>query len=267
MPIHPTAIVDPQAHVDSSADVGPYAVIEADVHVGLRVRIYPHAYIGRYTTLEAGCQVHPFAVVGHLPQDLKFNGAPSYVRVGENTILREHTSVHRGTTPESVTSVGARCFVMADAHIGHNCQVADDVILANGALLGGHVQVGRRAFISGNAVVHQFCRVGELAMVGGALRVVQDVAPFMLYGPNGVSAPNVVGLRRAGFSSDERQEIRLACKLLFRSPGRLQPAIDQFAAVCRTDPGRRLLEFMRTPAKRGYHTLRRRGASPEEGAD
>jgi UDP-N-acetylglucosamine acyltransferase len=149
MGIHPTAIIDPTAELDADVEVGPYAIVEGGVRIAGGTRLYAHAYVSRGATLGRDCQVHPFAVVGHLPQDLKFTGAPSYTVVGDGTVVREHGSIHRGTMPESVTRVGKRVFVMATAHIGHNCDVGDDVVLANSAVLGGHVTVGARAFISG----------------------------------------------------------------------------------------------------------------------
>lgn len=257
MAIHPTAIVDRTAEIDPTAEVGAYAIVERDVRIGPRVRLYPHAYVGEGTTLGADCEVHPFAVVGHPPQDLKFKGEPTFTVVGGGTIIREHATIHRGTMPGSTTVVGARCFIMSTGHIGHNCTVGDDVVIANGGLLAGHVSVGHRAFISGNAVVHQFSRLGELVMVAGGTRLVQDVPPYMLYGPRGVHAPNVVGLRRAGLGSTERHELRQCHRLLYRSGLRLPDAIERIAGLVQTEPGRKLLAFLREPSKRGLATLRR----------
>lgn len=267
MSIHPTAVVDAAAEIDPTAEIGAYAIVEGHTRIGPQVRVYPHAYVASYARIAARCEIHPFAVVGHVPQDVKFGGAPSYVEIGEGTIVREHASVHRGTIPESTTIVGRRCFIMATAHVGHNCVVEDEAVIVNSALLAGHVTVGRRAFVSGGVVVHQFARVGELVMIRGGTPVSNDIPPFMLTGPSGVIGPNVVGLRRAGFSSAERNEIQAAYKLLYRSGLLFREAVERVAEMVETAPGRRLVEFLRAPSKRGicgYRGRRGAGATVDE---
>lgn len=259
MPIHPTAIVDSGSEIDPSAEIGAYAIVEANVTIGAETKLFPHAYISWGTTVGRDCQIHPFAVVGHPPQDLKWDGAPSYTRIGDGSIIREGATVHRGTIPESTTVVGQRVYVMATAHIGHNCVVDDDVILAQGAMLGGHVQVGTRTFIGGDVPIHQFVRVGELAMLAGGIRAVSDVPPFMMVGRDGLVGPNLVGIRRAGFSREVRLEIRGAYRKLYRSGMPFRDALEQVAATIKTDPGRRLIEFLRAPSKRGLMAYRGRG--------
>jgi UDP-N-acetylglucosamine acyltransferase len=169
--------------------------------------------------------------------------------------------VHRGTTPESITVVGKRVYLMATGHIGHNCEIGDDVIIANAGLVSGHVQIGARAFVSGCALLHQFIRVGELVMIAGGARVPGDVPPFMMVTPSGVSGPNVVGLRRAGLSSEERLEVRAAYKLLYRSGRPFPDAVAEVAQMIKTAPGRRLVEFLQTPSKRGLMRFGGRGRS------
>ena len=262
MPIHPTAIVDKHAEIDPAAEVGACAVVEAGVKIGAGTKLYPHAYISQGTTLGERCQIHPFAVVGHHPQDLKWGGSPSYTVIGDETIIRECAQVHRGTMPESTTVVGRHVYIMATGHVGHNCEIADGVIIANSGLVSGHVQIGRRAFVSGCALIHQFVRVGELAMLGGGVRVTSDVPPFMLVTPDGVVGPNVVGLRRTGFTPEQRQEIRAAYKMLFRSGLPFRSALAHVAETVKTDPGRRLVEFLQVPSKRGCMRFRpRRGGT------
>lgn len=251
MPIDPRAVVDAKAEVDPSADIGPYAVVEAGVSIGPETKLWPHAFVARGTTLGARVQVHPFATVGHEPQDLAYKGSPTYTTVGDDTIIREHASIHRGTDPETTTVVGARCFIMSTAHIAHNCVLGDDVILVNGVMLAGHVHVGNRAFFGGGTGVHQFARVGELAMLRGNSSVPCDVPPFTMIGPRGVVGLNVIGLRRAGISSDERKELRQAYRDIFRSG---HPFRDCLAAVeprIQTAPGKRFIEFLKAPSKRG----------------
>ncbi len=252
MAIHPAAIIDKSSEIDPAAEIGAYAVIERGCKIAAGVRVYPHGYVSDGTTLAEGVQVHPFAVVGHLPQDLKFKGEPSYTTVGPRTVVREHATIHRGTMPGSTTVVGADCFIMSTAHIGHNCVIGNHVIMVNGALLGGHCEVSDRAFLSGGAVLHQFCRVGELAMVGGGCSISMDVLPFMLLRfPDLVAGVNVVGLRRAGFTSDERRELRACHRLLTRGGLPLPAAVEHVAAMVKTAPGRRLLAFLQAPTKRG----------------
>jgi UDP-N-acetylglucosamine acyltransferase len=255
--IHPTAIVDKRCEIDPAAEVGAYAVIEPHVKIGAGTRIWPHAYISSGTTIGERCQIHPFAVVGHDPQDLKFTDQPSYTVVGDETVVREHATIHRGTEPGSSTIVGRRCFIMSTGHIGHNCQVGDDVKLANSALLSGHCQVGSGAFISGNASVHQFVRIGELTMIGGGAGVGRDVPPFLLvYYHYGVTGVNVVGLRRAGLSSEEVDELRECYRLLYRARLGFRNATEKVVARVRTPAGRRLAEFLTTPSRRGFERLR-----------
>lgn len=268
MTIHATAVVDKSAEIDPAAEIGAYAVVERDVQIGAGTRVYPHAYIAAGTTLGANCHVHPFAVVGHLPQDLKYDGAPSFTRIGDGTVIREHATVHRGTMPGSTTIVGQRCFIMTTGHVGHNCVIGDQVTIVNGALLAGHVQVGDRAFISGNVVLHQFTRIGELAMIGGGVPLAQDVPPFMLVRfPQQILGPNTIGLRRAGFTPPELRELRECHRALYRSGLPFSKAIERVAELVRTDPGHRLLAFLRAPSKRGFLPYRRWGGQREGGDD
>ncbi len=265
MPIHPTAVIDPSAELDPSVDVGPYAMIENDVRVGVNTRLYAHAFIGAYTTIGANCQIHPFAIVGHTPQDTKFRNEPSYAVVGDGTIVRELASIHRGTEPGSTTVVGRECFLMAAAHVGHNCELGNNVILANGVLLGGHVSVGDRAFISGNVALHQFTRIGRMVMIAGGIgRVVQDVPPFMMVGPNGVTGLNVVGLRRGEISSEERRELRRCHQILYRDNTSFAQGIQRVSETVQTDAGRQLAAFLAVPSKRGYLRFKRHRSAGAE---
>lgn len=263
MPLHPTAIVHPGAEVDATADVGAYAVVEAGVCIGAGTRLWPHAYVACGTSLGERCQIHPFAVVGHAPQDLKYDGSPSYTTIGDDTIVREHASIHRGTEPGSTTVVGRRCYIMSTAHVGHNCVIGDDVKLANSALLSGHCRVDDGAFLSGNVSVHQFVRIGELTMLGGGSSVARDVPPFMMFvRTHGLIGLNLVGLRRAAMSARDRAELHECYKILFRSGLLFPAAVERVARIVRGDPGRRLLEFLRAPTRRGYDHYRGSAARP-----
>lgn len=270
MPIHPTAIVDKRAEIDDSVEIGAYAIVESGVKIAAGCRLFPHAYISQGTTLAERVTVHPFAVVGHHPQDLAWKETPSYTVIGAGSVLREHSTVHRGTPPETTTVVGKRCFLMSTAHIGHNCAVGDDVKLANSACAGGWVTIGDGCFLSAGAMIHQFVRIGKLCMVSGASRITNDLVPFMTVLPHGPIGPNVIGLRRAGLSAEARAEIRQAHRLLFRSGLLVKDALERLAATAKTQPAHELIEFLRAPSKRGIFRLRqsgRSGAASEYGAD
>lgn len=266
MSIHPTAIVAPGAEIDPSVEIGPYAVVESGARIDADTRLWQHACVLSGARIGRRCQIHPFAVIGGPPQDRKFEGAPSYVRIGDDAIIREGVTVHRGTLPESETVVGPGCFLMAGAHVGHNCHVGRDVVIANTGLLAGHVYVGDRAFISGSALCHQFIRIGELAMLQGGARVTMDVPPFMTFCDSRLTSANVIGMRRAGFSDAERAEIRDCFRILYRSGLLFRDAVERVAASVRTDPGRRLVEFLRAPSRRGVAGARRGGPREQDDA-
>jgi UDP-N-acetylglucosamine acyltransferase len=252
MPIHPTALVDPKAQIDAAATIGPYTIIEGEVRIGPNTVIYPQVYISGWVSIGAGCQIHPGAVLGHLPQDFHFSGSRTFLRIGDGTVIREHASIHRGTQPESETVIGKNCFIMGYSHIGHNCEVADDVKIANMAALSGHVTVGRGSFVSGYCLIHQFVRIGEYAMIAGGTRLSMDAPPFFTcMGESECMFVNLVGVKRAGFSKAEIAELREAYRLLYRSGKTFQAATADLAAAAKTQPGRRLVEFISLKSKRG----------------
>ena len=265
MPIKTTACVDKSAEIDSTASIGAYAIIEAGVKIGPNTQVFPHAYISEGTTIGERCQIHPFAVVGHHPQDVKWDGAPSYTVIGDGVVIREGAQVHRGTEPDSTTRIGNRVYMMANSHVAHNCTIDEEVIIANGALLSGHIHVGPKAFISGNVVIQQFARIGELAMLGGGIRIPNDVPPFMMVVPEGVVGVNLVGLRRAGMSREERQELRKAYKTLFRTDRPFKDVVAEVVETMQTEPGRRLAEFLKAPSNRGVMRYRGRSDASESG--
>lgn len=274
MKIHATAIFDPRAEIDSDVEIGAYAVIDgpARIHKGACLR--PKAMVTGWTEIGARCVIHSNACIGEAPQDRAYAGDRSFCRIGADTVIREGVTVHRGTAPESATVIGERCLLMVNAHVGHNCQVSDDVVIVNGAVLGGHVSVGPRAFLSGMVGIHQFVRIGELAMIGGMVKVVMDVPPFFTVGGAGEACTgvNIVGLRRAGLNPEEREELRDAYRLLYRSGALFRSAVEELAARVKTEPGRRLVEFLRSPSRRGVisgrSSLRQLDSpSPELAAD
>lgn len=272
MSIHPTAIIDGHAEIDPTADIGPYVTIEGHVRIGPRTKVFPNAFLAGWTEIGADCQIHPGAVVGHVPQDFHFGGERSYCRVGDGTIIREFASVHRGTQPESWTTVGKRCFLLGYSHIGHNCELGDEVKVYNCTGLSGHVSVGDSAIISGYSLVHQFVRIGSYVMVGGGTRITKDTPPFfMALGESECVGYNAVGLKRSGkFNRDEIAEVKLSYRTLYRSGMTFGRAVEALAEQVRTSTGRAILEFIRAPSKRGIigppHPAGRNTAQAEDGA-
>ena len=174
MSIHPTAIVDGGARLGEGVVIGPCAVVEDEVTIGARTELRAHAVVKRYTTLGAGNTVHEGAVLGSEPQDLGFTGGETRLEIGDGNRIREGVTIHRATRPGQVTRVGSGCFLMAYAHIAHDNRIGDQVIIANNTALAGYVEIDTGAFLSGGVVVHQFCRIGRLAMIGGNSKLIQD---------------------------------------------------------------------------------------------
>jgi UDP-N-acetylglucosamine acyltransferase len=252
MTIHTTAIIDRLARVDPTAKIGPYVVIDGPVTIGADCEIGASAVILGQTQIGARCRVHSHAVIGDLPQDRAFSGAETSCRIGEECIIREGVTIHRGTAPGTQTVIGDRCMLMSNAHVAHNCQIADDVTIISGALLAGYVQVGNRAVISGNAAIHQFVRIGELAMVGGLSKIVQDVPPYFMTDQEGnVVGENRIGLMRAGLSVLERKEIKAAFRIIYRMGIGHSEIVAHLSDYMTSDAGKRLLEFVTSTSKRG----------------
>lgn len=258
MQIHATAIVNPSARLGRDVVIGPFAIVEGNVEIGDGCTIGPHASILSFTTLGAGCRVHTGAVVGDLPQDISFKNEPSYVRIGKNCLIREYTTIHRGTKPGTETVAGDGCFLMAGTHLAHNVKLGNGVIMANGSMLGGYVEVGDRAFISGGVSVHQFVRIGRLAMLGGGSGASKDVPPFCLTASvslNRVVCLNMVGLKRAGFTIEQRQQIKAAFRVLYRDGLTVTDAVARMRDLFpEGSPPRELAEFAAS-SKRGICRL------------
>jgi len=217
--IHRTAIVDPTAHLGADVAVGPYAIVGPHVTVGERTSIAAHVVIERNTRIGGGVKVGYGTIIGNDPQDLKYKGEETWVEIGDATIIREYCTINRGTTATGKTAIGQRCFIMTYVHIAHDCVIGNDVILANGIQMAGHVSVEDRAIVSGLVPIHQFVRIGTYAFVGGGSRVNQDVPPFTkaVGNPVHLYGLNSVGLQRAGFSPDVKLALKRAYRLLFNS--------------------------------------------------
>jgi UDP-N-acetylglucosamine acyltransferase len=228
MNIHPTATVHPRAELAAGVSVGPYAVIGEHVCLGTGTIVGAHAVIEGWTSIGEHCDIGVGAVLGGPPQDLKYRGQRSFLCVGDHTCIREYVTVHRSAEEGGVTSIGAHDFLMAYTHVAHDCRLGDYVIMVNYAGLSGHVEVEDRAFISGHNAVHQFVRIGYLAMVSGASRVVKDIPPFMVAegNPTRIRGLNVVGMRRLGLAPQVRGELRRAYRLLYRAGLNTSQALD-----------------------------------------
>ncbi|HEV7730831.1 MAG TPA: acyl-ACP--UDP-N-acetylglucosamine O-acyltransferase [Candidatus Binatia bacterium] len=265
MPIHPTAIVDPRATIDPTADLGPYVVVDGPVRIGARTRVMAHAFLTGDTELGTDNVVHPGAILGHEPQDLAYAGAPTGLRIGDRNVVREHAEIHRATQEGTVTVVGNDNYLMSHAHIAHNCHVGNRTIICSGALVAGHVVVDDQAFISGNCVVHQYVRIGRLAILRGLSRTSRDVPPFCIMdGTHTVRGVNRVGLRRSGFEPKNIRTLMTACRILFRVRTHLREALARVEAEVEMTPEvEELLTFIKA-SKRGIAMGRSGTPDPSE---
>jgi UDP-N-acetylglucosamine acyltransferase len=250
MSIHPTAIVSPKAELDPTVEVGPNVIIEDSVRIGANTSILANAFIGRYSEIGRDNRIHIGAVLGHEPQDVKFDRTcRSYLRIGDRNIFREYCTVHRGSAPESATVIGDDSFLMVGSHAGHNCTVGNRVIIANCVLLAGHVRVGDRAFVSGGAVVQQFSRIGRVAMISGNSRITADVPPFTLVAErNELYGLNLVGLKRAGISAETIAELKRLYRLFFLAGLNNSQALAEASkpSAFTTPEAAEFIEFVRT---------------------
>ncbi|MBF0185333.1 MAG: acyl-ACP--UDP-N-acetylglucosamine O-acyltransferase [Magnetococcales bacterium] len=248
--IHPTAVVDPKAKLSDGVRIGPYAVIGPDVILGADVEVGSHAVIEGHTRIGDGSHIFNFASIGQAPQDLHYADEPTRVEIGSKCQIREFVSIHRGTAKGGgMTRVGDHCMIMAYAHVAHDCRVGEQVIMANGATLAGHVEVQDYAVIGGLTAVHQFARIGRNAFIGGASAISMDVVPFASAAGNRaqITGVNVVGLRRNGFSEEVIKTIRQAHRLVFRSNLRLEQAIEEIERqFSDSTEVQYLLEFLQT---------------------
>ena len=251
MGIHDTAIVSSKAEIDSSAIIGPGVIIEDNVFIASNVKIMANAYICEGTDIGENTQIHMGAVIGHLPQDHAYKGQKTFTKIGKNNIIREMVTIHRGTEEGTQTVIGDNNFLMVQSHVGHNCNIKDNVIIANGALLAGHVHVDKGAFLSGNVVFHQFCKIGQYAMIGGFTGVNKDVPPYMIVrGPSIIRGINLVGLRRAGFTRESIREIKEAYKIFFLSELNKEDAIIKIKDELKSEEVKTFVDFIEQ-AKRG----------------
>ena len=243
--IHPTALVSPKAKLGENNTIGPFVTIDDDVTIGNNNNILQGAILHSGTRLGNENSIHEYAVIAGLPQDIGFDGRPTQVVIGNENVLREYVTISRSTKEDTPTSLGNNVYLMNQVHLGHDCSLADRVIIAPGTGLGGHVHVGERAFISGGVMIHQFVQVGTVAMIGGNSKITRDVLPYMI--TDGVPAephgPNVVGLRRAGYTSDELRGLKQAYKIIRRMSLSREDVLTQLRELG-TDTANHLADFI-----------------------
>jgi len=252
MSIHPTAIIHPGARIGRDCVIGPYCVIGEHVELGDRCRLHSHVVIDGHTRLGCDNEIYPFASIGLRTQDLKWQGGVTRVEIGDRNTFREGVTVHSATGDGGATIIGSDNHILAYCHIAHDCVLGNHIIMSSYAGLAGHVHVEDQAVLAGYAAVHQFCRIGRLAMVGGCSKVVQDVPPFMLADGNPAQTVtiNKVGLERAGIAEEVQAALRQAHKLLFRSGLSLPNALARIEAELPPYPElRHLVNFIRSSSR------------------
>lgn len=232
--IHPTAIIEPGAQLGEDVEVGPYAIVGANVSIGAGTAVGSHSVIEGHTAIGTANRIGHFASIGGRPQDMKYQGEPTRLVIGDRNTIREFTTIHTGTVQDAgVTTLGDDNWIMAYVHVGHDCHIGNHVILSSNAQMAGHVVIGDWAIVGGMSGVHQFVRIGEHSMLGGASALVQDVPPFVIAAgnkaePHGI---NVEGLRRRGFSADAISGLRTAYRLLYKNGLSLEEAKAQLAEL------------------------------------
>ncbi|MDM9380009.1 acyl-ACP--UDP-N-acetylglucosamine O-acyltransferase [Chlorogloeopsis sp. ULAP01] len=267
--IHPTAVIHPNAELHPTVQVGAYAVIGGHVKVGSETTIGAHAVLEGPLDIGARNQIFPGAVLGMEPQDLKYNGEFSWVKIGDDNLIREYVTINRATGTGEETKIGNGNLFMAYAHVGHNCVIEDSVVIANSVALAGHVHIESRARLSGVLGVHQFVHIGRHAMVGGMARIDRDVPPFMTVegNPARVRTLNLVGLKRAGFSIADLQALKKAFRILYRSEFTFKDALEELELLGDTEHLQHLRRFLllsQMPGRRGLIPGKGKAASSSD---
>lgn len=261
MKIHPTALVDPDAQIGADVEIGPFSIIGPRAAIGERTIVQSHVVIEGNVEIGAGNFVGHGAIIGAPPQDLSFSlERKTKVEIGNDNVIREYCTIHRGSPEGSVTKIGDNNFLMVGTHVGHNCEIGNNVVIANNCLLAGHVRVDDGAFLGGGSTFHQHMHVGRLVMVQGSSAFGKDLPPFVTAAErNYVVGLNVVGLRRAGFSARDRDELKAAFKLLYTSGLNISQALEKAETMNFGAPAREFFEFVAGAKKRGICPFKRGG--------
>ena len=265
--IHPTAIVDPNAKLGADVEIGPFSIIGPQVTIGEKTTVQSHVVIEGQVAIGRGNFVGHGAIIGGPPQDVSFSPErTTKVEIGDGNIIREYCTIHRGSADGSSTRIGDKNFLMAGAHVGHNCVIGNNVLIANNCLLAGHVRVDDGAFLGGGSTFHQFMHIGRLVMVQGSSAFGKNLPPFVVAAErNAVFGLNIIGLRRAGISEKERDEIKAAFKLIYLSGLNTSQALKKAETMALAAPAREFLSFVAGSRKRGICPFKR-GASDEVSA-
>jgi UDP-N-acetylglucosamine acyltransferase len=252
--IHPAAFVDKGAEIGADVEIGPGCVIGANVKIGDRTKLLAHVYIDGHTSIGADCTIYPFAALGAPPQDLSYKDEPTRLEIGDNNVIREHVTMHRGTVRgRAVTTIGKNGLFMGNAHVAHDCDVGDNVIMAQTATIGGHVRIGDYVFLGGLCGIHQYCRVGPHAFVGASALMTTDLIPYgsAIGNHAHLAGLNVVGLKRRGFSREQIHDLRSAYRLLFAEEGTFQERIEDAAQTYADNPEvMKIVDFVRADSPR-----------------
>ena len=259
MKIHPAALVDPDAQIGADVEIGPFSVVGPQAVIGNKSIVHSHVVIEGNVVIGTGNFIGQGAIIGTPPQDLSFSPErKTKVEIGNGNVIREYCTIHRGSPEGSVTKIGDKNFLMAGAHLGHNCEIGNNVIIANNCLLAGHVRVDDAAFLGGGSTFHQHMHVGRLVIVQGSSAFGKDLPPFVIAAErNSVFGVNMIGLRRAGFSAQDRDEIRTAFKLVYLSGLNISQALEKAATMNLGAAAREFLDFVANAKKRGICPLQR----------
>lgn len=265
MKIHPTALVDPGARIGADVEIGPFSIVGPGAVVGSNAIVQSHVVIEGNVAIGTGNFIGQGAIIGAPPQDFSFSpDRKTKVEIGNDNVIREYCTIHRGSPEGSATKIGDKNFLMAGAHVGHNCEIGNNVVIANNCLLAGHVRVDDQAFLGGGSTFHQHMHIGRLVMVQGSSAFGKDLPPFVIAAErNSVFGINVVGLRRSGFSAKDRDEIKKAFKLLYTSGLNISQALEKAATLDLGAPAREFFDFVAHAKKRGICPYRV-GANEDE---
>ncbi len=247
--IHPTAVVEKGAEVADDVEIGPYCVVGKGVKIGTGTRLLNHVTLDGRAEIGERCVIHPFACLGGPPQDVTYKGEDTACIIGDNNTIREYVTINRASTKRDwTTRVGNNCFIMAYSHIGHDCALGNNITMANGATLAGHVQIQDFVFISGPSAVHQFCRIGESAMISGLTGIPNDIPPFVTASGHRAKlfGLNVIGLERRGFTKSDIEGLKRAYRFLFRSALSLEAALQKIDEELEGEHVAKLVAFIRS---------------------
>jgi len=249
--VHPSSVVGDEVQLAADVEIGPFCFLDGKIRIGSSTRLISHVAIFGDTEIGEANVIHPNVVIGDEPQDLAYTGGPRKVRIGNRNVFREGTTIHRGSEHGEVTIIGDDNFFMQNSHAAHDCRVGNSIIIAGGALLAGWVEVGDRALVSGNCVVHQYTRIGRLAIMRGLSRTSRDIPPFCIMdGTHTLRGINVIGLRRVGFKAVQIRALREVFLALFGKRQNLKLALERIASEKLTPEAQEMVEFIRA-SKRG----------------